>query len=103
MSSVDTNLFSTRKAFVYLRVSFRTRKALIVTLGGQSTLEDTIPLIILIETWVLRFSSSLSLRMVYGFKAMEIDDPHILLAEEMMQKTEYAVIAGWAVDFLPQC
>jgi len=39
--------------------------------------------------------------MVYGFKAMEIDDPHILLAEEMMQITEHAVIAGWAVDFLP--
>lgn len=39
--------------------------------------------------------------MVYGFEAMEIDDPHVLLAEEMMQTSEYAVIAGWAVDFFP--
>ena len=51
----------------------------------------------------IRFSTSLSLRMVYGFEAMEIDDPHILLAEEMMRTSEYAVIAGWAVDFLPIC
>ncbi|KAJ6555588.1 cytochrome P450 [Mycena vulgaris] len=48
-----------------------------------------------------RFSSSLSLRMVYGFEAMEIDDPHVLLAEEMMQLAEYAVIGGWLVDFFP--
>lgn len=52
---------------------------------------------------LFRFSSSLALRMVYGFEAMEINDPHILLAEEMMQTSEYAVIAGWAVDFLPIC
>lgn len=50
-----------------------------------------------------RFSSSLSLRLVYGFEAMDIDDPHILLAEEMMQLSEYAVIAGWLVDFFPSC
>jgi hypothetical protein len=50
-----------------------------------------------------RFSSSLSLRMVYGFEAMEIDDPHVLLAEEMMQLAEYAVIGGWLVDFFPSC
>ncbi|KAJ7637836.1 cytochrome P450 [Mycena rosella] len=48
-----------------------------------------------------RFSSSFSLRMVYGFEAMEIDDPHVLLAEEMMQLAEYAVIGGWIVDFIP--
>ncbi|EPQ52491.1 cytochrome P450 [Gloeophyllum trabeum ATCC 11539] len=48
-----------------------------------------------------RFSSSLSLRLVYGFEAMDNDDPHVLLAEEMMQTAEYAVIAGWAVDFIP--
>ncbi|KAJ7080194.1 cytochrome P450 [Mycena belliarum] len=48
-----------------------------------------------------RFSSSLSLRMVYGFEALEIDDPHVLLAEEMMQLAEYAVIGGWLVDFFP--
>jgi hypothetical protein len=39
--------------------------------------------------------------MVYGFEAMEIDDPHVLLAEEMMQLAEYAVIGGWLVDFFP--
>jgi hypothetical protein len=33
---------------------------------------------------------------------LEIDNPHLLLAEEMpMQLSEYAVIAGWAVDFMP--
>ena len=39
--------------------------------------------------------------MVYGFEAMEVDDPHVLLAEEMMQLAEYAVIGGWLVDFFP--
>ncbi|KAJ7439742.1 cytochrome P450 [Mycena latifolia] len=42
-----------------------------------------------------RFSSSLSLRMVDGFDAREVDDPHVLLAEEMMQLAEFAVIGGW--------
>lgn len=39
--------------------------------------------------------------MVYGFGAMNNDDPHILLAEEMMRVSENAIIGGWAVDFFP--
>ncbi|KAF7309278.1 Cytochrome P450 [Mycena indigotica] len=48
-----------------------------------------------------RFSTSFSLRMVYGLPALEVDDPQVLLAEEMMALSEYALTGGWLVDFLP--
>ncbi|KAJ7051779.1 cytochrome P450 [Mycena amicta] len=48
-----------------------------------------------------RFSTSFALRMVYGLPALEVDDPNVLLAEEMMALSEYAIVGGWAVDFIP--
>nr|GAT47942.1 cytochrome P450 [Mycena chlorophos] len=51
--------------------------------------------------YLRRFSTSFALRMVYGLPPLEIDDPDVLLAEEMMAVSEYAIVGGWAVDFIP--
>ncbi|KAF7302459.1 Cytochrome P450 [Mycena chlorophos] len=51
--------------------------------------------------YLRRFSTSFALRMVYGLPALEIDDPDVLLAEEMMAICESAIAGGWAVDFIP--
>ncbi|KAJ7052940.1 cytochrome P450 [Mycena amicta] len=48
-----------------------------------------------------RFSTSFSLRMIYGLPPLEVDDPNVLLAEEMMALSEHAISGGWAVDFIP--
>ncbi|KAF7300144.1 Cytochrome P450 [Mycena kentingensis (nom. inval.)] len=48
-----------------------------------------------------RSSTSFALRMVYGLPPLQLDDPKVRLAEEMMHISEYAIVGGWIVDFIP--
>ena len=95
---VDTILSLKRKDCIFFETSLRIQLNLIVTSEGRYltiSIQGTKTLI------SCRFSSSVALRIVYGFGAMNNDDPHILLAEEMMRVSENAIIGGWAVDFFP--
>ena len=38
-------------------------------------------------------------RMIYGYRVQTTHDPYVEAANEMMEKAESAMMAGWLVDF----